>query len=203
MRVFVAVDLTDRVRREMTGFAGALASRLVTARVVRPGALAWVAERHLHLTLRFVGEVDEETGLRLAAAMAPPFAIDAFEMVFDRLGVFPAAGPPRVIWLGVAAGAAGLADLAGQVEGRLRREGIAPEMRPFSPHLTLARFKQPPARGTRDEIAAVAIPHPFGPSRVDRVTLYESRLSPSGPAYRAVARAPLGRPSVTPGASRP
>jgi 2'-5' RNA ligase len=126
VRIFVAIDLSERVRREVAAFSASLASRLVTARVVRFGSMSWVTERNLHLTLRFIGEVDEPLGARLASAMALPFGVGAFEMAFDRLGVFPDVGPPRVLWLGAASGVVELKELAAQVEDRLRREGLAP-----------------------------------------------------------------------------
>ena len=200
MRLFVAVDLATRVRHAVGGFAADLASRLVSDRLVQRGGASWVAQENLHLTLRFIGEVDADAGTRLTEALAQPFALGAFELSLERLGVFPPTGPPRVLWIGVEAGEADLTTLAREVEGRLVAVDIPAEPRPFSGHLTLARFKRPPDRGLRDALGRLTPQRPFGPSPVDHVTLYESHLSPSGPTYRVLARAPLG--NADPAASR-
>ena len=191
MRLFVAIDLAGRVRRGLGSFAADLAGRLAAARLVPRGTATWVAEQNLHLTLRFVGEVDGDAGERMASSLGQPFDVAPFDVSLAGLGVFPPGGPPRVLWIGVTTGGDGLAALARAVEDRLVGLGVEPDQKPFSGHLTLARFKRPPERGLRDALASLAPPGPFGPCPVDHVTLYASVLTPSGPTYRSLARGPL------------
>jgi 2'-5' RNA ligase len=123
----VAVDLPDPVQRAVATLCHGL-----------PG-VRWLPPEQLHLTIRFIGEVDDA---RLAAirqgltgTLPAPFACR-----LQGVGRFPARGSPRVIWVGVQA-EAGLMCLAETVEARLQALGISPEERPFSPHITLTRLK--------------------------------------------------------------
>jgi 2'-5' RNA ligase len=111
----------------------------------------------------------------------------AFVLTFEGLGCFPARGSPRVLWLGVGDGVAELRRLQ---KGLERALGVSPgHEESFTPHLTLARFRD---RVPRAKLAQIADIRAYaGPSRIDRVTLYESRLSPTGPAYLPLAHAPL------------
>jgi 2'-5' RNA ligase len=140
----------------------------------------------MHLTLHFFGAADDALERRIADALVQPIEQRPFDLSFDRLGFFPERGSPRVLWLGTSRGAAELQHVHRLLESRLR---LPPERERFTPHLTLARFRDRIRRSDLPEMAR--IPAKAGPSRIDRVTLYESRLSPSGPAYVRVAEAPL------------
>ena len=202
MRLFVAVDL-DSERQE--AIARAMAGlRRAAGPAGWDRAARWVSPRNLHLTIRFIGDLDEAAGTRVAEAMAASIAVPPFEVVLEGAGVFPPRGAPRVLWIGVERGADDLVRLSDVVEARLRPAGVAPETRPFSPHLTIARFRDRerggrsdrpgPAvlRGTRlaDAIASVHVA--AGPLPVRSVTLYQSRLTPAGPEYSPLVSTPLG-----------
>jgi len=158
--------------------------------------VAGVAPENVHVTLRFLGDVDDvqkQALLRLLAQAemeGPPF-----EATIQGIGTFPAKGRPRVVWLGVdeAAGAR-MIRLAHAVDAFADEVGLGPRDKAFRPHLTVARVKRVEGRGT-DELAE-AIEQEAGrvyaTTRVDRVVLVESHLSAAGPTYADLVEVPLG-----------
>jgi 2'-5' RNA ligase len=153
---------------------------------------SWVQAENMHLTLHFLGEaLDDavpsiEAALRDAASDTP-----AFDAVYHGAGAFPSPSRPRVLWAGVTDGQSQLADLARRVGERLAPLGYPPEDRPFSPHLTLARIKEPrPAPHVADALKAAA-DRALGRVRVGRVVLFQSVLKPGGPVYTPAAVASL------------
>jgi 2'-5' RNA ligase len=131
MRLFVGLalppSLTERLAPMMTGLPGA----------------RWVAPESLHLTLRFIGEVDEHQAAILDEALTqikrPPF-----DMQVSGCGIFAQRRGPEAVWIGVTA-TPPLTDLQAAVERAAVRAGLAPEERRFRPHITLARLKDTPA----------------------------------------------------------
>lgn len=185
-RLFIAVDIDDATRQQVGGIAEGLRAAL------EPHTKAsWVRPDRMHLTLHFLGAVDETVEMRVRDALADPIREAPFDVTFDGVGFFPERGSPRVLWLGIRDGLAPLrrlhAALASPVGLDLSRALRERRAELFSPHLTLARFRDRVPRGTIAEIAR--IPASAGPSRIDRVTLYESRLSPVGPTYVPLASA--------------
>jgi 2'-5' RNA ligase len=182
-RMFLAVDVSEPVREAL----GRLSSRLRSCMDPRFRA-SWVRPERMHLTLHFFEDADAEIEERIRAALSEPLRQAAFDLSFEGIGVFPKSGPPRVLWLGIRDGRSQLSDL----HDTLRLKPDIPRDRnlAFAPHLTLARFKDRVPRRQLDEITS--IPAAAGPCRIDRVTLYESRLSPAGPLYTRLAEAPLG-----------
>lgn len=191
MRLFVAVDL-DPERHE--AIVRAMAGLRRAARAdAWDRSVRWVPPHNLHLTIRFIGELDEAAGARVGMALAAPLGVPPFDVVFEGAGVFPPRGAPRVLWIGVERGGEGLTRVFDVVESRLRRVGLAPETRPFSPHLTIARFRdreRPDGRRLDDAITSVRVG--AGPQPVHSITLYQSRLTPAGPQYSALVSTPLG-----------
>ena len=145
---------------------------------------SWVHADRMHLTLLFIGNADEPLERRIVSAFAEPVQQAPFDIAFDGLGFFPPHDPPRVLWLGIRDGADQLRAVQRAVVKRLE---LAEER--FTPHLTLARFRDRVARTKLKDIVTVAAS--AGPSRIDRVTLYQSRLSPAGSTYVPLAEAPL------------
>jgi len=189
MRIFIAVEIDEAVRRRAAQLSKALASALERGGERR--TVGWVAPQNLHLTLRFLGEVDAPAAEAVQSRLAAPFHTPAFEVGLSGLGAFPQAGPPRVIWLGISNGSAGLSDLSREVDARLDGLGFPKEERGFHAHLTLGRVKGPIGRRLPDAIAAAGAAD-AGRCFVDHVTLFESRLSPSGATYRVIATSRLG-----------
>ena len=192
MRLFVAIDISESTRAVIPQVRAAIERSAGSA--ARPPRITWVREAIAHVTLRFVGEVDEAQAFATAAALSPPLELTPFDVEWRTLGVFPPGRSglraPRAIWIGASAGADALTDLAALVNQR-----IAPVVghgadRPYSPHLTVGRVKDPGRGVAWADALAAAIPAPTR-TRVDRVTLYQSQLSPRGPTYTAITVAAL------------
>jgi 2'-5' RNA ligase len=189
MRVFIAAEIDEAVRWRAAQVSRALASVLERAGDRR--SVSWVAPQNLHLTLRFLGEIDSAAAAAVEGRLAPPFETPAFEVGLSGLGTFPPAGPPRAIWLAVSGGATALSDLSREVDARLAGLGLPMEERGFHAHLTLGRVKRPVGPRLPDVMAAAGTAD-AGRCLVDHVTLFESRLSPSGATYCVIATSRLG-----------
>jgi RNA 2',3'-cyclic 3'-phosphodiesterase len=182
MRAFLALELGETARSTLADLQAELARTLDGWR--------WTRREALHLTLRFLGEIDERAELaareRFAAAAR---TIAAFDAVTRELGCFPDARRPRVLWIGVREidGEPRLGRLAEALERAAQASGLAPERRPFEGHLTLARAPRGGRPSAPAERAGRAVPIP-----VTEVVLFESRLGPTGARYTARARFPLG-----------
>jgi RNA 2',3'-cyclic 3'-phosphodiesterase len=188
VRLFVAVELSRRTRDAMAD-----EQKRMAAAIGRAGApLKWVRVDQAHLTLVFLGEVDEARMPALVGAFGTDIDLAPFEMVFTGIGVFPARGAPRVLWAGIDGGLPELQALHDVVAARVGAQGVPVEAREFHPHLTLARW--PAAQPSdRERARAAARPGAIARERVTGATLFESRLSPAGAAHTALARVNLTR----------
>lgn len=178
LRLFVALDFPDEVRARLAGLAGGV-----------PGA-RWTDADSLHLTLRFIGEVPDDTAADIDAALAE-IAAPGFDLVLDGVGVFGSGRNARVLWAGVERNDA-LAHLQGKIESALVRCGLPAEERKFSPHITLARLKDAP----KDRIGRFLEERGLfraGPMRIDHFTLYRSLLGKGGAVYQALNEYALTR----------
>ncbi len=183
MRLFTGIDLTDEVVQTL--------ERLVEE--LRPTArIRWSPPVNLHITTRFIGEWPEERLPELKAVLAGLPAHPPIPIQVRKLGFFPNPHSPRVFWAGVEA-SSDLAALAAETDRALQPLGLKPEGRPFSPHLTLARIKEPvPVQRLREAIAALPMLD-FGSFVADRFYLYQSRLNPAGSVYTKLAEFPLSK----------
>lgn len=191
IRTFVAAPVEDAVVRR----------RLAGARSLLPElrGVRWAAERQLHFTLKFLGDVEEERieAARRATAAAARGGPGSFRLALEGLGAFPPKGAARVVWAGCGAGAEALASLAATVEEAFDAAGFPREERPFSPHLTLARVRDP-LSGRRLAQALPSVPEePFGTVLVGSIVLYRSDLSPAGPDYSELLRVALESNAAT------
>ncbi len=192
MRLFVAVDLDDNLRRAAARAARTLRERLERAETY---GVSWVGADNLHLTLRFLGEVGDATVAQIERVLGEPFAQPPFDVELAAAGAFPPAGSVRVLWLGIAAGGDGLARLHDEVEARLAPFAFEREERPYRAHLTIGRFRAPAPARVRELIASAGI-GTIGRCTIRRVTLYRSQLSPKGAVYSPLVRGPLAETSA-------
>lgn len=166
-RLFVAIDLPGNVREELVGLRKDL-----------PGG-RWVAGDQLHLTLRFIGDVEAQQQRDIDAALRH-VREEPFSLTLRQVGHF--GRPGRVLWVGMDPSPRLLA-LQREVEAALVRAGVPPEERPFSPHITLARLKGTPhhllAPYEEEHRRFAATPFP-----VAEFHLYSSTLTPSGALHR-------------------
>ncbi len=183
MRSFLAVLLPDDVRQRLAAATADLRQR--SRRV------AWVRTENLHLTLRFLGPVDEGMLARVGEALAVATEVVApFTVALGGFGGFPTGRAPRVVWVGVTAGAEALGALHARLEAALSERGIPPEGRPFHGHVTLGRARDP--RGAPELAGSIAAQSAeLGEVVVEAVHLMRSDLEPGGARYNALARGEL------------
>ncbi len=178
IRLFVAIELPEDLRRRMAALAGGVPSA------------RWVAEDNLHLTLRFIGDVGEDRlddiTVALAGVQGAPFSMN-----LSGVGHFESRRRVRTLWVGIEPNAE-LQALYDRVESALVRAGLEPEGRKFSAHVTLARLKAVPAAKVADWLA-IGAQFYAPPIRVDGFTLLSSFLSRSGAIYSTVQEFKFGR----------
>lgn len=182
MRLFFAVEISEALRADVEDLIGRLRAR---GRGIR-----WADPKGIHLTLRFLGEV--EPGRLEAIARAGRAAGErssALRLRSGGLGTFPERGLPRVVWLGVEDTDGALGRLHAALEEALEGAGLGREGRPLSPHLTLGRVR--PGADPRRALEGVGGPAARGFEAGDFV-LMESVLGPSGARYEARSRFALG-----------
>ncbi len=168
-RLFVAIDLPDAVKDQLAQ----LCSGVSGAR--------WVGRDQMHLTLRFIGERDDEQYEAIKSILDDILA-SHLDIRLNGLGQFPPKGNPRVLWVGVKA-PPGLNELQQKVESTLQAIGVPVEERPFSPHITLARFKTPPSPESLRQYFARNGDFATELISISEFILYSSRLSPQGASY--------------------
>jgi RNA 2',3'-cyclic 3'-phosphodiesterase len=188
MRLFVAVFPPAEVARRLAVAARALAGGFSAK------AVAWTQPEQIHLTLNFLGPVDQTGVAEIERAMEGACRRGESHLLQTRgLGCFPSPAKARVIWAGLGGALAALEGLKRALDENLARLGYAPDERPFHPHLTIGRVKQWTG-GDRQHLAA-ALPRwreaEFGPWLVECVDLMESVLSPSGARYARLQSFPL------------
>lgn len=186
-RVFVAIDVGDAVRAEAARVIQVITNKIDAVKT--PPKVTWVKPSALHVTLRFIGEVDEAVLPALCQQLAPPFEMAPFEVEWRGIGAFPSPRHPRALWLGVVAGGAPLGALEAAVSRRLAGT-IDSESRPLLPHLTLGRIKMAGA-GVDWPKVLQSVEVRGARSVVNRVTLYRSHPTQRGPHYTGLVSAPL------------
>jgi 2'-5' RNA ligase len=184
MRLFVAVDPPPPVRERLAGLVERLRSRSPNAR--------WIHADGAHITLVFLGWTDDAKVDDVSAAVGEVAARHRrLALHAHHGGHFGSGKKPRVLWVGLSGDVAPLGAIKDDLERALAPFGYGPERRDFSPHLTLARAKDPHGdpklAGCLDELSRVDL----GEFPVERLVLYRSDLSPKGARYTALASPPL------------
>lgn len=183
MRLFVAIWLNDEVRKTLKHLQDGLRPRCAEVR--------WTPPEQTHITVKFLGEVEDRrvpevsAALAQAAGMCPPFGL-----VISGAGCFPPRGAVRIVWAG-AENAQGLASKCAEcVENSLETIGFARETRPFSPHITIGRVPADRSMGRlRGMVETAKVGRVAQP--VSELRLMASVLSPHGSVYDTVAALPL------------
>jgi RNA 2',3'-cyclic 3'-phosphodiesterase len=184
VRAFIAIDLEPEIKETLQS----LVRGLKTARA----DIRWASAEGMHLTLKFLGPIDESQSHRVEDILAGIAKHHApFPLRLERTGAFPGETSPRVLWVGFAADPELLA-VQEEIEQALEAEGFEREKRGFTPHLTLGRVKGP------DRVAKAMAElekhngESFGAMTVRKIALFESVLRPDGAEYRIVFEAGLG-----------
>ena len=179
MRLFVALEIPTEVRDE---FAALINELRAADSSFSKNRARWVRPENLHVTLKFIGHVDNGKLDAIRAALAEVRFDDPVEMRFRGLGFFPNAKRPRVFWAGMESSPS-LGPLATEIDTRLKKLGIPSETKEFAPHLTLARFDPPGISDGLSEIAQQNVAREFGAARTGEFHLFESKTRPSGAEY--------------------
>ena len=182
MRLFVALQIPSMVRKN-------LAELLVELRALSSQP-RWVRAENLHITLKFIGELPAEKLGALRAALSAVHSDRLVTLDFRGLGFFPNEKRPRVFWAGIQA-SENLEVLASNIDRALEKLGIPSEKRPFSAHLTLARFEPP---GLPEKLPAAIqenATREFGSVATGEFHLIESKLKPSGAEYTTLETFPF------------
>jgi 2'-5' RNA ligase len=189
MRLFIAVEMNPSVEEAARDVIGDLQTRVT--RLAPRARITWSAPERLHITVRFIGDADEARVQAIRTALGPTIDAAVFDLSVEGVGAFPPKGPPRVFWAGLTEGRDGLLEVERAVSQRL--ETLVPaEDRPYAPHLTLARVKEP-AGLSRATLFEGLSTREFGRVHVDAITLFESRLSSEGATHVPLQRSALRR----------
>ena len=175
IRLFTAVEIPDTVRLRLSLLQGGI-----------PGA-RWIPRESLHLTLRFIGEVDHAVARDIDDVLAEIRA-PAFPLALKGVGEF-GRKEGRALWAGVANGDA-LQYLAAKIESALQRMGLPAETRKYSPHVTLARLKDVPMSEIQTFLTTHAL-FQSEPFEIAQFTLFSSLHSSKGSRYRVESVYPL------------
>ena len=183
-RLFIAVRIPKDRLVQLDQLVSPLRAKLTNAR--------WTDVDTQHLTLKFLGNapVDHVDAVIHTITMVAGGHSSA-ELSFTEMGAFPSRSRIRVLWMGVADDAALSTRVAGDLERAFEPLGFPSEGRPYTPHLTLARFKlSVPLKSGFPSIDARAI----APFSVEELVLFRSHLSPKGPRYEVIDTCPVGLP---------
>jgi len=171
-RLFIAIDLPETIKKNLDSMSFGI-----------PGA-KWVTPEQLHLTVRFIGEVDGALFHDIKDVL-DEINFNSFSLQLKGVGYFPPRGAPRVLWIGLEKSEP-LQLLRKKIDAALLRARVEPEGRKFSPHITLARLKNSPIHKITNFLSGNGL-FSQEPFPVQDFKLYSSILSPKG-AYHKVER---------------
>ena len=199
IRAFLAVELSQELRAELVTVQQELKHR-IEPEMKRDIRISWAQPASIHLTLKFLGDMDEEVIDPLLVAVEQAIGSQTtMNVPLERLGAFPRSQSPRVLWVGPSenwergAEAKRVAEIHGAIEQACEGLSFLRETRPFSPHLTLARIKV----GERQVGVALAKsgvlnrPILLSSLAVESVMLMKSELKPTGSVYTRLWKARL------------
>ncbi len=187
-RLFIAIELDREVQKNLSK----ICHQLQKEYQLNDRALKWVEPHNIHLTLKFLGEVDDPQIPELCDMLSDTTSqFEPFDFDIANCGCFPPQGSARVLWAGINEGTEDLQALAEAIDHGCHELGFALENRRFSPHLTLARIKQTKVgyqvRETLENFPEIQI----ASQPVDSIALIQSTLTRQGPEYTAMHHAKL------------
>lgn len=184
-RIFTAIDISEETREKVADYIKALHSEFPNLRV------GWEKPEKLHLTLKFLGDIDERELKNLIEAVGKMAKrISKFKLQIVQTGVFPSRKNARILWLGVKDETEKLRNLNEILESECERFGFAKEKRNFKAHLTIARLREPQ---NSKALIEKHLENEFKSAEFDvsEIVIYESRLQKSGSIYSVVSKSKL------------
>jgi 2'-5' RNA ligase len=187
MRTFIAIELPQEIKDKLAE---------LQALLKQAGAdVKWVNPKNIHITLKFLGEIDEDISAKIAGIIEDTAKkIQQFPISLSSLGAFPKIESARVIWIGIDKGDKETGRLAKELEERIEKLGIPKEERPFSSHITIGRVR---GMLNKDKLAKALkeLEAYFSGKNIEfkvtKITLFKSTLGSSGPAYEALKEVPI------------
>ena len=189
MRFFVALQLSPKVTTSLSD---------LIRRLEPCSGLHWVSPRNMHLTLKYIGEWPSEKTeeiIKCLNEIRMPLREMILNIPLAGLGFFPNSHQPKVFWAG-AENTPGLRQLASVIDSALQSVGVAPAVRPYQPHLTLARINDDALMDGLLRAIEDLPSREFGVISPDRFGLFESNLTENGSSYRKIAEFPFLKQSV-------
>lgn len=183
VRIFIAIDIPNSIKAEIAKLQKELRSSHTS--------ISWTRPQNLHLTLKFLGEISENSLAQVERAVEEAASVfQIFSLNLDGVGVFPQFRKPRVLWIGLGGEINTLITLAERIEDSLLQCGFAPEKHPFQPHLTIGRFRYP-----HHSQSIIARAHEYGfpalPFEVAEIVIMRSRLHSSGAEHTPIYKIKL------------
>lgn len=181
MRTFIAIELPSEIKDSL--------SRLQEELKASNADVKWVESNNIHLTLKFLGEIDDKKLDKITRIMDDTAKEkDKFQIRISSLGAFPKIDFPRVIWVGVDTGDKEVKDIAKDLEKKIAKIGIPKEDRPFSSHITIGRTRS--SLNRERLVQDLKNKAELGARKLDfyatKITLFKSTLTPHGPIYEVL-----------------
>ena len=198
LRAFIAIKLSDELKRQISELQAELRQRAPDLRGV-----SWVQPEGIHLTLRFLGDIEESQIKSLQEVLqAAACSVGPFSLVARGLGAFPTAERVRVLWIGLSGtsgeqagadtGTEALHTLQAATEAGVVKVGFPREERAFTPHLTLARVREAGAAGPLAALVLAERERLIGKFTAGSLALIKSELRPKGAIYTSLVEVPFG-----------
>jgi len=183
MRAFIAIEIPPSIKKAALKIQDELKKFFPL--------VSWTEKNNLHITLKFLGEINEETARKILPLLEEESGkINVFKIKFDSLGVFPGFNQPRIIWLGSGIACQELTSLASSLEKSLEVLGIQKENRQFKAHITIGRIKSNQDFGKIREVFKITATE-IGKKQLEftaeGLTLFKSNLSSAKPSYTPLA----------------
>jgi len=194
VRSFIAIELPDELKQGLTQLEAQL-------KMGKQPWVKWVNPYSIHLTLKFLGSIAVDRISEITKAMEEAVqGISPFHLEVKDLGVFPNLRRVQVIWVGISGEVDKLSQLQQHLESNLARLGFAPESRPFTPHLTLARLRDRASLDERQRLGQLIASTMFEAAytiKVDAINLMRSQLTREGAIYSRIGSVKLKKPLST------
>jgi 2'-5' RNA ligase len=187
MRLFIAIDIDQTIQAALAE----LQNNIRTDARVEKGEAAWVKPHLMHLTIKFLGEIEDSRAPEVGrivehiAARHKAFSVDV-----ANVGTF--GRPAKVLWVGIGEKSREITELQKDMEERFAQAGWPREEREFSGHLTLCRIKSFKAAKRISQTANQYAKVPLGLQEIDAICVYKSQLTPEGPVYTLLQKSELG-----------
>ena len=184
MRLFIALPLPDEVEKFL--------ENIIKEFKQKPGKVKWVDSNNIHLTLKFLGEADQNKVEDISESIKSVASKHkSIKCTIDKIGGFPNLKRPKVIWAGLDGNIEKLESVASDIDTEMSQLGFEKENRKFKSHLTLGRVKD---NKDLSELTKYLTDYKLQPKTIlfDKIVLFKSTLTPKGPIYERLCEAELG-----------